>query len=513
MTKVATLKLCGILNEPPPQTVPLQFWTDGLNMVPRAGLMVRKDKATAYAPAGLVKPAYGLSSDKLQSTFLAATATYFYGGSTSAIGTAYIAKVHSVDAGLGTSTDRTPAGWSNANAYHIWSGCRLNNTYYVLNTCGEFPVFWDFSAALAAGLVNWLGGTGSASRCQALRSYREFLVAIGVNHSVDGFQPDSVYWSDAAPGTGGPATWTAGATNLAGSAILQGPGGYLVDGLILRETFYLYKRGAVWAMNRVNNTSIFKFDLIFDCFGALATNCIASDGQFHYVLTGSDVIRHDGVSYESLLTARNRAYLGTVNVDTKARLAFCYFNKHRHELHVCLPVGGFDYCDRDIVINLLTGEQTIMTPPGGIGSSMFEESSTGVSRSNLLLDINGTRFVRMEDPSGGNSDAGATFAPSLTRAGLLFGPTPDSKSKICWIRPRVSAPDGAVTLTVEVASTANPDDTLSYGTARTFATASNERVHFDQQIGRFHSVRFSTSGGLHWAIEGFDVGYDELGTD
>lgn len=502
--KEATFRLNGIISEPPGFAVPPTAWTAGSNMLARAGVMTRIPFSVAVTPTGVVRPWIAQEVDHkdfLNST----TSPTFYGGGTYAAGS-LIPLVHTLNGGKTASTNVTPGSWSGAStAMQVWSACRLNAGCYVLNYSREVPVYYNALTATCAVVPNWLGAN---YRALVVRSFREFLFALDVFNGAS-YELDSVYWSDRATGVAVPATWIAAAGNLAGSATLQGGGGRILDGLPLGDALFIYKRNAVWRADRVDDNAIFGFREVFTGLGARGPNCVASDGRYHYVLTDRDIIRHDGGSYESLLSEHNRGLIDpmTIGANDKRNHSIVFFDPGRLELHAYWPTGAnYFWASSGVVINTVSGAVSARTPPGGLAASMWYEGDVGGQV--YSCDASGTRFVTWE--AGGTDDAGAAITTSLTRSGLDLG-SAEQRKVVHWIRPRIKQLGAAFTMTCEVAMTETPDDTPTYGASVSFATATAERAWFTQQTGRYLAVRLTTSGAEEFSIEGFDVGYEIVG--
>lgn len=496
--KVASFRFDSLNTDLPAVVAPENAWTSLSNFIPRNGLYERVTGDAAISASSDTSsgthlgPIAGMQIRYYSSPGVLAAGPLVYGlldGTTPEVW-AWSGSAH---------TNVTDGKWS-ATTNGTWTTTQLSDYVYCINVSTNPPLFYDTLTALCDTLDGWLD-TGNA-RCLALRAFNDHLFALNVDN-----EPDAVYWSDAASINLPPSTWTPSATNQAGSAFLGTGGGAIVDGLPLRDKLLIYKKQAIWIAERIAGNDVYGFRRLFGNVGALATNCIASDGLQHYFFTGKDLLVTDGSRWQSMLSAKARSL---INVDTTnwAR-SFVYYDPVGRQVHCCWPASGASRATKDLVVDVTTGQWGLRDLDSAQGMLYVQDGISGSSEfgETWMADPLNDRWLRMDS---GSTFAGTSISANVVRAGLTFG-DPGRQKVITWVRPIIEAPDGAVTVTVEVSATQNPDDALSYGSAVNFATASADKANMNSAAGRYIAIRLASSGGLRWRCAGFDVGYELTG--
>ena len=236
-----------------------------------------------------------------------------------------------------------------AGVVNAWTGCVFGGIP-ILNTGDATfkPIYWNQD--LAAKFVD-LPGWPATTYCKSLRSFKQFLIALGITRGGVSL-PFMVKWSSPAVPGALPSTWNeADATNDAGETDLAEGQDEIIDGLVLRDSFMIYKEASIWRMDYTGGPYVFRFSKVLGTSGAMNSNCIAELDGFHLVLTGSDVIYHDGQNAVSVLDKQSRRDLfQSIDVDG-ARLCFVFKNPFFNEIFVCYPAIGSTSCDRAMVYN------------------------------------------------------------------------------------------------------------------------------------------------------------------
>jgi hypothetical protein len=153
-----------------------------------------------------------------------------------------------------------------------------------------------------------------------------------------------------------PQEWTPTATNDAGEAILGDTPGAVIDGLSLRDVFIAYKSGSCYILSYVGGTYVYQLAKLYLSDGVAARNCIQEHQGEHYVLTGSDVIAHDGQNSRSVLYGKvHEQVLTSINAD---RLETCFLTLRRltKQLYVAIPTGGANLPNTLVTVDLVTGD-------------------------------------------------------------------------------------------------------------------------------------------------------------
>ena len=210
---------------------------------------------------------------------------------------------------------------------------------------------------------NWNRGEPRV-RFKNIRTYQNFM--IGMNFETDefatgnfengygpwkeGIHQSAIWWSDAIIGKDVDVNWKdADPNEFSGWNFLGGPGGPIIDGKSMRDSFVIYRERSVWQMTYIGGTSIFAFKELFNDAGMLGQDCVAEIEGRHLVVGQSDIYIHDGVMKKSVVDGTLREELFR-NIDPshtdKVFIATDYKNK---EVIVCIPAVSGDSIDDPLV--------------------------------------------------------------------------------------------------------------------------------------------------------------------
>jgi hypothetical protein len=178
------------------------MWSDSLNMRFRNGF-AEKRKGIQSSYTTPTKTPYALAA------FTTSTARFLVQACTDAV---------FVDDGS-TRTDITGAVTLTGARDDRWTLCDFNGVL-VLNNSVDDPVYWNGNPASSIATIS---GWSAGNSADALRSFKYYLVALGVTKSGTKY-PYRVQWSNAAEQGSLPTTWTAAATNDAGEQDVAGIG-------------------------------------------------------------------------------------------------------------------------------------------------------------------------------------------------------------------------------------------------------------------------------------------------
>lgn len=430
--------------------------------------------------------------------------------------------------GVTTHTDITHAT-PRAGVPNQWTGAVFGGIP-VLNAgdMASVPMYWDQNLAHKfADLPAW----PAATYCKSMRSFRNFLIALGVVKAGTSY-PYMVKWSSLAQAGSLPSTWDiTDATKEAGEYDLAEGQDPIIDGLQLRDSFMIYKEASIWRMDFVGGPYVFQFSRVLGTSGAMNRNCIVEVDGVHVVLTGSDVITHDGQSSQSILDKQSRRYLFQ-NIDTAAKgQCFLAKNPFLNEVLICYPSIGASACDSALVWNYKENTVSFRSMPqvnhasfgpvdNSLGGNWAQDSDTWGAD---LTAWNGPDFTpdtaRVILASGDQKlymlDASATFNGArptafLERRGLGFDDDEHMKV-IKGIRPRIYGSAGD-TVTVKVGAAPDPYADPVYGAAMTYFIGST--VSCDCMIeGRYIAIRFESGTAAQWRLDSFDIDMDQGGFD
>lgn len=160
---------------------------------------------------------------------------------------------------------------------------------------------WDDSAG-----TTWATRTAGAVQCHIITSLARHWVALNMIEN-GAYMPTRVRWTDPTLTDTQPTTWEdTRLDTVADYYDLDETPGEILDAVMLGKTLVVYKSDSTWAMDWVGGDSIFSFRRMFD-FGPAGKFCVISLGSTHIVLTPTDIVEHDGLSYRSLAHGKVRA--------------------------------------------------------------------------------------------------------------------------------------------------------------------------------------------------------------
>jgi len=381
------------------------------------------------------------------------------------------------------------------------------------------PMFWSLNLANKfVDLTAWPANT----YCKSLRAYKNFLIALNVTKAGTSY-PYMVKWSHPAdPGTL-PTTWDpTDATKDAGEADLSEGSDPIIDGLQLRDSFVVYKESSIWRMDYVGGVFVFRFSKVLGTSGAMNRNCIVELDGYHCVLTGSDVIVHDGQTANSILDKQARRFLFQ-NIDTAAKdKCFLFKNPFLNEVFICYPSIGSSVCDKALVWNYRDKTVGFRDLPnvnhaafGPVDNTLAGAwSQDPDSWDSDLTFWNGpdytpdtTRVIMASsDIKLYMLDANASFNGSiptayLERRGLSLD-LPEKIKLIRGIRPRITGNTGE-TVVIKIGSQTDPFTEPTY---TTMTHTIGQTVANDCLVsGRYISVWFGTGTAFQWRLDSYDL--------
>lgn len=426
-----------------------------------------------------------------------------------------------ITSGSAVHTDITHAT-ARTGIVNQWTSTSLSGIP-ILNVgdAAKVPMIWDLDVTHKfVDMTNWPAST----YCKSLRAFNNTLVALNITKTSTNY-PAMVKWSHPAdPGTV-PASWDeTDATKDAGEFDLA-TGGFspIVDGMQLGNVFMVYTENAAWRMELIGGAYVYKFSKVPGLSGVMNRNCIADAGGFHVLLTGSDVVVHDGQVVTSVLDKASRRYLFQ-NIDvTNSDKCFVFKNPYFNEIFICYPSIGASSCDKAMVWNYIDKTVSFRSLPNlnhaefgavdnGLGGTWAADSAPWISDLTLW---NGPDFVPSTarvimgsaDVKLYMMDASASFdgvipVAYLERRGLSFV-VPESIKLVKGIRPRIVGNTGETVL-IYVGASDDPYLDPVYGEAMTHTigtTISNDCLI----SGRYIAIKFATGTAFQWRLDSFDI--------
>jgi hypothetical protein len=455
-------------------------------------------------------------------------------------GTAYFwayagsAKIYATDGNTHsniTRQDGVPADVDySPDANHGWNGGVLAGVLVANNGVDE-PQAW-VSPALGTRMQDFSDATDwdATHTCKVIRPYNNYLIALDITKNTTRY-PYMVKWNAPSdPGTINGSWDETDATVDAGENNLIKGGGYLIDGLSLRDSFIIYRETSTWVMNYVGGTFIFDFEELFESIGLLAPNCAVEYKGLHYIISQGDIIAHDGHTPKSIADKKVRkAFFAGIDSDNYLN-CFVTLNKKQEEVLFCYPSTGSTYCDKAWVFGVTDGSWTPRDLPDvyhiqdGIvsetGSTIWstdtenwnedtttwDESFYNPTEASLLMC--GTGDTKLYKDGEGDSNNGTAFTSYVERTGLQIGDY-QSVTHVNSIIPRIEANIGTQ-ITVQVGGQMHPQDSITWTPAYTFTVGTSNYIPL-RSSGRFTAIKFSSSASARWNLSSYDIEYDEGG--
>lgn len=490
-----------------PLQLPDSSWTEAQNMVAQPGGMRRALGHQEIWPTPLQGPQYLLYSPQL------ANDVWIYCGAT---------RIGTVDRN-GTHAEITPVGGLQTVPANGWSGGNLSGLA-VLNSFENEPLYWF------EGQVNALPlpGQRPTTRYKIMRPFKYHLIGLGVSDGANTYL-DQVHWSDASDPGQIPATWVPAPDNEAGDNILADENGPIVDGLQLRDSFYIYKQDSVYEMTYVAGTSIFRFRKVFGTVGCLAKNCVARVDGTHVVLGNGDIYRHDGQNISSIVDGKvKEAFFSTIDNENYESSFVVHLEKQK-EVWFCVPTTGEARPNLALTWNTITNEfgyreipyadfaaaGIIETAtPGDVEDwdtdagewdqdttnwleATFQSTEDGI----LIADAVGNKLFQADSGVTAN---GVDYSARVAKYGMFLDDPRMKAIRRIW--PRINAPEGTV-FNIELhgqrdGSQVGPTllGSYEYTIGDKFGLACNVDT-------RWLGIVVESDAQVTWEVPGFDVEY------
>ena len=390
----------------------------------------------------------------------------------------------------------------------------------ILNNGVDAPQYWPLSlASKCADLTNWPANT----TCAVMRSFKNMLVAMDVTKAGTRYPYMVKISHPADPGTI-PVTWdVTDATKDALEYDISSGYGYIIDGLELRGSFMIYKTDGCFRMDYTGGAFLVSNQKVLGMSGAMNKNCITEIDGMHFVLTGFDVVVHDGNQATSVLDKQTRRTLFQ-SIDSQLQnLCFVFKNPYLNEVFVCYPEPGQTTCNKAMVWNWKDKTISFRDLPSvnhaaygaldtGLSQTWDSDSGTwdtdltswnqgeytpGLAR--VLMGSDDTKLYQLDTSATFN---GATISAYLERSGLHFD-APDKIKTVKGIRPRITGTNGG-TVMVSVGSSNDAYASPSYGTPVAYTIGSSVTADLFQ-TGRYMAVKFSSGTALQWRLDSYDI--------
>lgn len=506
----------GIIRDQPPHELPLNAWSDGSNVRFREGKVEKiEGQSNAYDPPSIVP--YNVLPVTSPTIFF-----WLYAG---------LLKVYCTDQSAHFDITRAAGGDYAAAADTNWTTAVLGGVP-IINNGVDDPQMWTpvSSAQRLQLLSNWPANT----KCNSLRAYRNFLIALDV--SVSGSRnPYLVKWSHGAVSGAVPISWDpTDTTKDAGEYSLVENGDFCIDSASMRDDHIIYKDASTWRMQYIGGLAIFRFSKMFLQLGIMSRRCASEFySGIHAVFAHDDLVRHDGQNVTSLMTNKQRRWLFNRIDATNYRRCFVMPVPQSDEVWFCYPTTGNSFCNEAVVWNykfdtlgvralpqVADGKcgvvDTAATPTTwdsdpnawNTDSSVWDAPNFNASILRPLLAAQAT--TKLVAANVGSQFAGVNYTSYVERQGIGLPPfnsqsPPDISSvKFCKnIWPRIEGTIGGV-VNVYVGSSMAANIAPMYGPAIPFTIGTSRQL--DCRVsGRLLAVKFESVDATDWKLSGYDL--------
>lgn len=455
-----------------------------------------------------IAPFYLLSSqenDGVKRLFLAGqTAIYYY------------------LSGTYTDVSRAGGGAYTAGVNNVWTGGVLHGIP-LLNSGTDAPQEWDKTAVKFKNLTNWPSGYTT----QALRPFKNYLVAMNYNNGTTQF-PHNVLWSHPADPGSVPSTWDiTDSTKDAGDAPLSDTPGHIIDGLSMGDNFVVYKEDATYLMQFVGAPFIFKFRPVLRESGILSRNCVVEVLGRHIALTTDDVVAFDGTQAESIINRKwRRELFASISITDYAKSFVAVFPPQR-EVWICIStISGYPpnlayvwnwktntWAKRDIpfsqsILSAFTPDPTDTS--WDTDSGTWDSDGEGWSAFTLRGKVGvvaATTATKLYTLNVGETIGASNMNASVEHQSYDFADpknvdAADAVKHISKLRPKITAADGTV-LKFQIGVQMNLNDPIDWGEVQSFTVGTTTELCMGRN-GRYISWRISSDGQDTWRLEAID---------
>jgi len=500
----------GIVLDKPPEEVPPDVWTGGQNVSFRDGMTTRTGGWERFAdPLPVPSPLYAMN------VIIGPDSFWLY---------MTVNKVYVTD-GV-THWDLTPVGGLSVSEAGDWSGCILNGIPCV-NNGSDPPMYWNLStASKLATLPGWPVG----ATCRALRATKYHLMALNITEGIQNY-PTQVWWSAGAQAGSLPAEWTPTAANDAGDVVLGDTPGGIVDGLALRDTFIVYKEFSTYVMQYVAGQYVFTTRKLFLTTGIQALNCVVEANGLHWLFTGTDVVRHDGQNYVSVVDEKVKRTLVESIEPGKTKMCCVESRILNQQVWVCIPEANESWLTKAYIIDITSGAVGIRLLPDiaavcrgivadvGAGNSwnadpnpwssdvtFWDQQSYSPTQDSMLMVDSANAHLFAVDTI--DTADGQPVHAYVERLGAPLGSFISHKVVTALV-PRIEGEPGDL-LMISMGGQAWFGQPISWGTPQPFVIGQTVGVS-DIVEGRLLSVRFEGTTNSVWKLYKYSVKYAEIG--
>jgi len=514
-TQFLEIDQAGIILDLPPEEVPGSNYTSCSNVYFRDGAAARVEGYGVYGPELITADPIFAYPATYQSV------NYWIHCTTENI---YVTDGY-------TQWDITPAAGLSPTTAGEWTATTLNGIP-VLNNPENAPIYWALNPA---NPCETLPGWPDNTTCNAIAAVKYHLVALNITEAGINY-PSQVWWSQGAQAGAVPQEWIPTAENDAGDTILADSTGHIVTAYPLREQLIIYKSNATYTMQYVAGQYVYAFRKIFPNTGIASRHAVCEVDNQHWVFTGTDVVKHDGQNFISVVYDKVQRHL-TNSIDPgQIQLVSLTARLTDNQVWVNIPTTGAQLLVAAVILDVRDGNVGLRTLPqvasvirGTVSptSELGPWESLDTSWQNWPDQWNEAKYLANSDGVMMTRPTNANKAKALLAVGYensaegepisayverLSGMAGDyTKTKILTrVIPRIEAGAGTV-FTFRLGAQAYFGDSILWGPPQQFIAGTDTGLSYII-TGRYMSLRISTESIAPWKLYSYVIKYADQST-
>ncbi len=337
----------GIIRDRQPIELPPNAWSDGLNMMFRAGY--------AESRRGILNKFDSIkgTADYITS-FVRGPIDFIYAGDR---------RIFTFSGGAtsaGDIVDRTRT----AGAGGIYAaGRRWQHTYI-----GSIPIMFKPNIGpqylgVSASTFDTLPNIPINFRAKVMIEFHGYFIAMNGNEGRAGSSHDQLDTMEQQKLT--QSTWDyTDPTNDAGRVQIGEESDEILTAKVLRGALYIYRSRSIWRCTFIGGAFVFQFEPVFENTGVAEYLAVDGDENFHYIFTNdADLVAHDGVTMRSVLDDKNKDFVRETMDKTFITHVMVHYDRIRDEIILGFRQPGESGNNVGLVINVSTGSQTFRNLP------------------------------------------------------------------------------------------------------------------------------------------------------
>jgi hypothetical protein len=334
----------GIIKDTPEYELPQNAWSDGYNVSFRDGKAIRGAGEQEITAVGAT------ASAGYYITPVRTDASYFWVvcGSDNA----YVTDLSTVN------TIYTPA-----TSATRWTSGFLQGIL-LLSNGADAPQSWVPGLSSTTTDLRYDSSSSTtwadvAASAKVVRTFGEYGVALDTTESGTR-NSRRVWWSHPADAGNEPLTWDySKAAFDAGQIELDDDPEPVVDCAAMRGDNLVYKYNSVHRMSYVGPPFIFSFSRIFNNMGIRSTDCVKEFYGRHAVFGFEDVLVHDGVNHQEILSKKTRRWLINNIDDSNSDMCCVAVDYTEQEIYFLFPEVGESFLTKALIWNYRDNTTTI----------------------------------------------------------------------------------------------------------------------------------------------------------